>query len=92
MNIFKTIKDFLSQTTETKTAPEGLCPNCWGRQEYEGKFYEALKNNKVDINNLSENKGWIEKYFDENLSQIKLLKTNENELTCSKCKVSFKEI
>lgn len=92
MSILKTIKDFLSQTNETKTAPEGLCPNCWGRQEYEGKFYEALKNNHVDIHNLNENKGWIEKYFDENLSQIKLVKNEKDELTCSKCKLSFKEI
>lgn len=70
--------------------PEGICPNCWGRNEYGGKFYEAMKNENIDINNTDEKKGWIQDYADKHLASIQLKHTDVG-LVCSKCKLTYKE-
>ena len=39
MNLIENIKAYFkkkSENKETGNAPEGVCPNCWGRQEWEG--------------------------------------------------------
>lgn len=30
-------------------APEGLCPNCWGRQEYDDQIRELARDKQVDV-------------------------------------------
>ena len=72
-------------------APEDFCPNCWGRQEYSGKFYDAIKNEGINANNASEKLGWIQDYADKHLSGIKMEKTNAGRI-CPKCKVTYKDI
>ncbi|WP_299378262.1 hypothetical protein, partial [uncultured Kiloniella sp.] len=63
---------------ETEEVPEGMCPGCWGRQEYAGKFYDAVKNHTADINENTPNKGWIQDYADKNLSKIQLNKIDDS--------------
>jgi len=92
MSLFESVvKIFKNNPSPTTTdVPDGFCPNCWGRNEYGGKFYEAMKNENVDINNISEKKGWIQDYADKHLSNIQLSHTNAGAV-CSKCKVTYKE-
>ena len=56
----------------SKDVPEGYCPNCWGKQEYGGNFFKAVKNQIVDINKVNDHRGWIQDYADKNLSSIEL--------------------
>lgn len=69
--------------------PEGLCPNCWGRQEYGKRFYEAVKNNSVDINSKNLDVGWITDYANKHLSGIQL-KQKDDSLVCQKCKLTYR--
>lgn len=69
--------------------PEGLCPNCWGRYEYGGKFYEAAINENVNVNNVSEKKGWILDYAEKHLQKIQLVKEEKQEV-CQKCKLTYR--
>jgi hypothetical protein len=42
LSIAQNIKNYFNSKTEgttTKKAPDGICPNCWGKQEWEGEFY-----------------------------------------------------
>lgn len=89
MKVFESIVNFLNKKEKSTDAPEGFCPNCWGRQEYEGQFFEAMENQNVDINNINEKKGWIQDYADKNLSGIQL-KHQDDQLVCSKCKLSYR--
>lgn len=95
MNVFaslsKLIKSIASGQATKEITPEGFCPNCWGRQEYQGKFYEAIENNNIDINNISDKKGWIDAYASEFLSGIQLQPNKDNEMVCSMCKVGYTE-
>lgn len=86
MNLYKSIKSFLlkKSTNEKIEAPEGLCPACWGRQEYGGKFFEAIKKEKIDVTKIDAKKGWIQDYAEKNLSDIILHKKGHS-LTCSVC-------
>jgi hypothetical protein len=75
---------------ETKEdVPEGLCPNCWGRQEYGGKFFEASKNYDSDINSKNPKLGWIQEYANKHLLDIQL-KKKDDQLICNKCKVNYR--
>ena len=46
MDILESIKSFFvkkSNNEETPKAPEGVCPNCWGSQDWEGEYYKFMK-------------------------------------------------
>ena len=51
MNLLKSFKKFLEKKDNSTESPEGFCPQCWGRQEYEGKFYEAVYKEKINTKN-----------------------------------------
>lgn len=90
MNVFESIKKFLEKRRDNEdvVAPEGFCPNCWGRQEYEDMFFEAMKVESVNTNNLSEKKGWIQAYVEKNLSGI-VLKEQDAAVVCNVCSVNY---
>jgi len=71
--------------------PKGVCPNCWGRNEYGGAFYDAIKNEGIDINSLESHVGWVQDYADKHLSGI-TLKTENNENVCTSCKLKYKKL
>ena len=69
-------------------APKGICPNCWGREEYGGNFYTRMKNHGIDINSPNPEVGWINDYVEKNLAPIALFKEDDKHY-CSTCKMSF---
>lgn len=89
MNLFDTVINYLKGNQDKIEAPEGVCPNCWGRQEYEGKLIEAISHEHIDLNNVTEKKGWIQAYATQHLTGIKLEK-KENVYECQTCKVTYK--
>ena len=89
MNLVKSIISFLTKKEEKQRAPEGYCPNCWGRQEYEGQFFDAMKNEGVNVNNVSEKVGWVQDYADKHLAGIRLREEGDS-LVCAKCKITYR--
>lgn len=81
MTLLDKIKEFVSNKPTDKV-PDEFCPNCWGKQKYAGEFLEAIKKEKIDLNNLESKRGWIQAYSDKNLSGIKLSGTHK---TCKSC-------
>ncbi len=62
---------------------EGICPNCWGTQEYSGKFIQKAKDKQIDINNHNSTatKAFIEEFVAKHIDGIKL----KNDGTCPSC-------
>jgi len=89
MSLITRLKEYFEKNEDKLEAPEGYCPNCWGRQEYEGQFLTAIHKEKIDLNNVMEKKGWIQAYATEHLEGIKL-KKSEGSNVCSTCKLTFK--
>lgn len=92
MNIINSLLTYLKerQAKPEKKAPEGLCPNCWGRQEYGGNFYEAVKNHGLDVNTKQPEVGWIKDYAEKHLKGIRL-ETKDDSVACPSCKISYRE-
>ncbi len=88
MKIVESILQHLKlRGTENATiTPEGLCPNCWGRTEYGGKFYTQLEKENIDINNSRSGLGWIQDYANEHFTSIVLKKRGTgSESVCMAC-------
>lgn len=92
MNLIKSLVNYLKSNKEVNTeeSPEGLCPNCWGRQEYGGNFYEAVKNHGLDVNTKQPEIGWIKDYAEKHLKGIRLETTDES-MACPSCKISYRK-
>jgi hypothetical protein len=82
-------QDLAGKSTESAT-PDGICPNCWWRQEYEGEFFEAVKAEGIDTNNVNEKHGWVQAYAERNLSGIQL-RENDAKLVCNSCQMSYEK-
>jgi|GEM_PF-704496 len=93
MSTEESLSDYLNESKEVSKGenPQGLCPNCWGTQEYGGKFYEAARNWDADVNTKNINVGWIRDYVNKHLHKIKLKPHKEGQV-CEHCKVVYKEI
>lgn len=92
MNLVQSLLNFLRKkdTPKEMPAPEGLCPNCWGREEYGGHFYERVKQENLNIRSKESNVGWINAYANKHIAGIALQRTgNGEELVCAKCKISY---
>lgn len=92
MDLIKSLVDYLKSNKEVnkKASPEGFCPNCWGRQEYSGNFYEAVKNHGLDANTKQPEIGWIKDYAEKNLKGIRMETKNES-VVCPSCKISYRK-
>ena len=91
MSVVETLLNYLRKNKElnTDSAPVGLCPNCWGRQEYGGNFYTAVKNHGLDVNSKYPEVGWIKDYAETHLKGIALQRDGDK-LVCESCKISYR--
>ena len=79
------IEFFKKSKGETKgKTPEGICPNCWGKQEYDGKIRDLYNDKQIDVNNHQANYAFIQEFVVTNLNGIRLIKGN-NSLECPTC-------
>ena len=87
--IDKLIAFFKKPTSETQdTTPEGFCPNCWGKQEYDGQIRELYKDKQIDVNNHEGNYAFIQKFVVKHVDGIHL-KKGKNSFDCPTCHAKF---
>lgn len=79
-----------SKISPSDEPPEGLCPNCWGRQHYGDQYFEAVKNHGLDVNSIDGNVGWVQEYAEKYLQGIKLIDTGDK-YTCQTCKITYRK-
>lgn len=73
---------------DQEIAEAGLCPNCWGSQEYDGKFVKAIKDKQIDINNGDAVNAFIQDFVKTHLEPIKL-QNHDIYNQCPVCKVKY---
>lgn len=93
MNIAERIINLFAGRKELTLAdvPQDFCPNCWGRNEYGGAFYNAIKNKGINVNDIQAHVGWVQDYANKHLNDISL-KSEAGEVVCEKCKVKYAKI
>ena len=90
MEIVNEISRFENTALKAINSNQADCPNCWGRQEYGGTFFEALKTSGIDSKNIDQMKGWIQAYVEKNLIGI-VLQVNDKQLVCKQCNTAYLE-
>lgn len=87
MSLIKNIASYFQSSSEKKpVAPEGLCPNCWGNQEYDNVIRELMVDKQIDVNNHEASHAFIQKFVVERVNGITLQK-GVNGYTCPTCKI-----
>jgi len=75
--------------TKEKT-PSGLCPNCWGEQEYDKRIRVMYEDKQIDVNNYKANHAFIQDFVINKIDGIKLIKANSG-YNCPTCKKIISE-
>jgi hypothetical protein len=75
------------EETKNKT-PNGYCPNCWGKQEYDKQIRELYRDKQVEVNNHEANYAFIQDFIVTYLDGIHLKRGN-NGLECPTCKTVY---
>jgi hypothetical protein len=91
MNIIESIINYIKKPEiETEgTAPDGICPVCWGYQQYNGKIRDLFKDRQADINNHKDHDMIIQEFVKTNIDGIKLLDAEVK--SCPECNIDCKE-
>ncbi|MDB0600377.1 hypothetical protein [Tenacibaculum maritimum] len=88
MNIITNLKNYFkkkSEGDETLKAPEGICPNCWGKQEWDGEYYTKIK-----VNNITPEHNTYNSFINEVAQKLDKITLKEDILICETCKISHK--
>ena len=85
------IFDYLKKDISKKETPSGYCPNCWGRQEYGGEFYKAVKVERINTNKIESKRGWIQAYVGKHLTGIQL-EDKDSKQVCKSCQTAYEKI
>lgn len=68
----------------------GACGICWGKQEYEGKFIDYVKDKEKDVINhdRTAQKAFVAQFIEERVTGIKLQNQN-NKKVCKVCNSEY---
>ena len=83
------ISFFKKPKEETRNkVPEGLCPNCWGSQEFDNQIRDLYYDKQIDVNNHKANYAFIQGFMVTRLTGIHLRMGN-NSLECPTCRTKI---
>lgn len=79
--------------TQEELVRETVCPNCWGREFYDGKYQTYAENaTKGKINqDLSQQKAFISQFVETKVTGIRL-KSEGDRQVCPRCYKKYKQV
>lgn len=86
-SIIENIKLFFAKKDngeKTSASPKGMCPDCWGHSEWEGKYYEVIKDKHLTKSNIYES--FISKIVNQHVLTVH---KHENKYICISCKTEI---
>ena len=89
MDLVKNIKYFFkakASQEKTGSAPEGICPNCWGEQEWEGQYYEMMRAKNITPETDTYN-SFIKEIVTTHIDGIAI---KHDTLSCTTCNRNYK--
>ena len=82
MNLFSKI------FSNNELVQAGVCPNCWGEQEYDDMVREIIVDKQIDVNNFEAKHSFIRDFVVKHVSGIKLQKQTQGQ-QCPSCMKIF---
>ncbi len=89
MSLIENLKTYFSakhKNEASNSAPEGVCPNCWGKQEWEGHFYKQIK-----ANNITPEHNTYNSFIHEVAEKLDKITLKEDTYTCETCNVKYEK-
>lgn len=83
MSLIDTLSAWFGGASTTE-APQGVCVNCWGHQEYDGQIREVARSREIDFENKVQRRAFIEEFAVKHVDGIKLHRTEQG-LRCNAC-------
>ena len=86
MSLLDTLSAFFSRPAEETAgdSPDGACPNCWGRYEYDGEIRKVARDRQIDVNNGVARHAFIKNFVVHHIDGIRLRDDNTGQV-CPKC-------
>ena len=82
--IIDKIKDYFSKKDNeenTNVSPDGTCPICWGREEWDGQYYKLKKDKSLTKGGDNYN-SFINKIVERHVDTVHKI---ENKYVCTTC-------
>ncbi|MFT5790864.1 MAG: hypothetical protein ACJAV9_000358 [Urechidicola sp.] len=89
MNILENIKAYFNAKSDGNVSlktPEGVCPNCWGKQEWDGKFYKKIK-----ANNITPEHDTYNNFIHEVSQRLGRITLKEDSYKCENCQMNYEK-
>ena len=89
MNILENIKAYFNAKSHGNVSlktPEGVCPNCWGKQEWDGKFYKKIK-----ANNITPEHDTYNNFIHEVSQKLGRITLKEDSYKCENCQMNYEK-
>lgn len=85
MDYYEYLLDYFKKPKEeTKNqAPEGVCPVCWGYQEYDHKIRKLFEDDQIDVINHKKKYTFMRQFVKDHINGIRLKKGEVEE--CPTC-------
>ncbi len=74
-----------SNKEPTHESPEGICPNCWGRQEWDGQYYKLLK-----ARNITPESNTYNNFINEIATKLDKITLKDDVYECTTCQTKYK--
>ena len=84
--MFESVVNYLKKKDkgEDVAAPDGVCPVCWGYQEYDNQIREIVNDHQINVNAGRENYAFIQDFVVNHVDGIKLKNTIHG-TECPRC-------
>ena len=85
MDLAEHLLDYFDKPkVETKNrTPDGVCPICWGYQEYDHKIRKLYLDKQIDVSNHKNKFTFMRQFVKDNISGIRLVEGEEK--ICPTC-------
>ena len=87
MSIIENVKAYFNKKRneeEVGLAPEGVCPNCWGKQEWEGEFYK-----KTNGKSITKNSDIYDNFINQVVEKLDKITLKEDIYICETCNMKY---
>lgn len=90
MSLIQNLKSYFKKkenNQEIGSAPADVCPNCWGKQEWDGEYYKFMKGQKGNPSEETYNN-----FVQDVARKLDKITIKENTYTCETCQVDYDDL
>jgi len=83
MSITDNLKAYF-KSERAEQAPQGICPNCWGKQDWDGNYYTFMKGNNGKPSTDTYNT-----FIQDVARKLDKIELNKDTYICATCSLQY---